>query len=59
MMQNVKPNEVSVASGIGIYDALYQITTAGELNVILQMNLEDATMSGLQATIQFNVNATQ
>ncbi len=59
MIKDVIPNEVSIASGIGTDNTSYQITTDGKLNVILRLNLEDGTMSGLQSTIQFNVNATR
>ncbi|WP_101476870.1 hypothetical protein [Candidatus Nitrosotalea bavarica] len=59
LIKDVKSNEISLASGTGTDNASYQITTAGKLDVILRMNLEDGTISGLQATIQFNVNATQ
>jgi len=58
-IKNVDPNEISVASGTGANNASYQITTDGKLNVILRLNLEDGTNSGLQTTIQFNVNATR
>jgi len=58
-IKNVDPNEISVASGTGADNASYQITTDGKLDVILRLNLEDGTNSGLQTTIQFNVNATR
>ena len=59
IIKNVQPNEISFASGTGTNNASYQIKTAGELNVILRMNLEDGTISGIQSIIQFNINATR
>jgi hypothetical protein len=59
IIKNVQPNEISVTSGYGTDNELYQIATNGTLNVILRLNLEDGSISGIQATIQFNVNATQ
>jgi TolA-binding protein len=59
VIADVTPNGISIASGTGTDNTSYQIITDGKLNVILRMNLEDGTISGIQATIQFNVNATQ
>jgi hypothetical protein len=59
LTKSVKPIETSVAEGFGINAGTYQITKAGELNVNMKLDLDDGTASGIQATIQFNVNATQ
>ena len=55
----VKPNDISVASGYATGNGIYQITQANVFNVILRLNLEDGSISGVQATIKFNVTATR
>lgn len=57
--RNVKPTEISIASGYATGNGLYQITRADNLNVILRLNLEDGSISGIQAMIKFNINATR
>jgi hypothetical protein len=59
LTKTVKPIETSVAEGFGINGGIYQITKAGKLNVNMKLDLGDGTASGIQATIEFNVNATQ
>jgi uncharacterized coiled-coil protein SlyX len=59
VMRTVKQNEISVASGYATGNGLYQITKADALDVILKLNLEDGSISGIQTTITFNVNATR
>lgn len=55
----VKPNDISVASGYATGNGLYQITRDDVLNVVLKLDLEDGSISGVQATIKFNVTATR
>lgn len=57
--RNVQPNEISIASGYATGNGLYQITHSDDLNVILRLNLEDGSASGIQTMIKFNVNATR
>lgn len=57
--RTIKPNDVSMASGYATGNGLYQITQADSLNVILKLNLEDGSISGVQATIKFNVTSTK
>jgi hypothetical protein len=59
LTKTVKPIETSVAEGFGINGGTYQITKAGKLSVNMKLDLDDGTTSGIQATIVFNVNATQ
>jgi uncharacterized coiled-coil protein SlyX len=55
--RTIKPNDVSVASGYATGNGLYQITQSDNLNVILRLNLEDGSISGVQAEIKFNVTS--
>jgi uncharacterized coiled-coil protein SlyX len=57
--RTIKPNDISMASGFATGNGLYQITQADNLNVILKLYIEDESISGVQATIQFNVTATR
>lgn len=57
--RTVKPNDISIASGFATGNGLYKITQDDNLNVILKLYLEDESISGVQATIKFNVTATQ
>ena len=57
--RTIKPNDISMASGYATGNGLYQITQADNLNVVLKLYLEDESISGVQATIKFNVTATR
>ena len=58
IIKSIKSNDISVANGYAVGNGLYQITQTGKLSVILRLHLEDGSISGVQTTIQFNVNAT-
>jgi uncharacterized coiled-coil protein SlyX len=55
----IKPNDISVASGYATGNGLYQITRDDVLNVVLKLDLEDGSISGVQATMKFNVTTTR